>query len=306
MEKQKLKTYAPMVGKEDDVKNNSMKLYSYLLCISGLARYPENTRMFRHKNLVLTQIKKYTGITDKTVKLYLYELERAGLVIYRGTPDEQIEGYDYPKEQDFLKLNGGVDKVAYRKAKEGLAFLIWKSRNKEGVYHIPRPNPYTPIPEVTLEKLNTLFELDELEIKTYILCCIFRDIQVEKYDGKSKVLKYEDLREALGKHKTAQTFTDSKIRRTLYLLRGLGLIDIEDGYTYNQKGVKIPCFKLIYVGYYVEYCEKNFQYEDNNEDIIAAQERLEQYDKSLYTGECTKNKDVFYKEEKRNDSWTIV
>jgi hypothetical protein len=38
------------------VVDNPMKLYSYLVCLSGLADYPENTRMFRQKNLVLTKI----------------------------------------------------------------------------------------------------------------------------------------------------------------------------------------------------------------------------------------------------------
>jgi hypothetical protein len=33
---------------------------------------------------------------------------------------------------------------------------IWKLRNKEksSAYIIPRPNPWTPVPEMTLEKLN--------------------------------------------------------------------------------------------------------------------------------------------------------
>ena len=38
---------APMPKKEEDIANNSMKLYSYLMCIAGLAAYPDNTRMFR-------------------------------------------------------------------------------------------------------------------------------------------------------------------------------------------------------------------------------------------------------------------
>ena len=53
-----------------------MKFYTYLVCISGLATYPENTRMFRQKDLMLSKIKEATGITDKTAKLYLQILER--------------------------------------------------------------------------------------------------------------------------------------------------------------------------------------------------------------------------------------
>lgn len=47
---------APMPKKEETIANNPMRLYSYLVCISGLASYPDNTRMFRQKNLMLTQI----------------------------------------------------------------------------------------------------------------------------------------------------------------------------------------------------------------------------------------------------------
>ena len=293
-----------MIKKEDDVKNNSMKLYSYLLCISGLAIFPENTRMFRHKDLVLSKIKRCTGITDKTVKLYLYELENAGLISYMGVnmhertlEFDRYHGDNEIYEEDFIIYKDGVpkldkdghpkiDKVAFRKAKESRAFEIWKNRNKKGVYYIPRPNPYTPIPEETLEKLISIFELDEQELKTYIMCCIFRDVQVEHYGGKSKVLKYEDLRETLGKRGNI-SYTDSKIKRTLYLLKGLGLINFDDGFCYNQKGAKIPCFILTYVGYYVAYEEKEFENENNDEDIAIAQERLKQYDKSLFEcGRC--------------------
>jgi hypothetical protein len=38
---------APMPKKENEIVDNPMKLYSYLVCISGLAIYPDNTRMFR-------------------------------------------------------------------------------------------------------------------------------------------------------------------------------------------------------------------------------------------------------------------
>lgn len=54
MTRQNPKAAAPMPKAQEDIKNNSMKLFSYLMCISGLADYPENTRMFRQKNLILT------------------------------------------------------------------------------------------------------------------------------------------------------------------------------------------------------------------------------------------------------------
>lgn len=46
MKKQNVRGAAPMPRREEDIRN-SMKLYTYLICISGLATYPDNTRMFR-------------------------------------------------------------------------------------------------------------------------------------------------------------------------------------------------------------------------------------------------------------------
>jgi hypothetical protein len=36
-----------MPASEIEIAKSSMKLYSYLVCIAGLANYPDNTRMFR-------------------------------------------------------------------------------------------------------------------------------------------------------------------------------------------------------------------------------------------------------------------
>ena len=68
MEKSKLKTYAAMVKDEEDTRKNSMKLYSYLLCIAG-KELNGTGRLFQQKNLVLTEIKRCTGLDPKTIKL---------------------------------------------------------------------------------------------------------------------------------------------------------------------------------------------------------------------------------------------
>lgn len=166
MTKQKIKQAAPMPKKEDDIKNNSMKLYSYLVCLSGLADYPENTRMFRQKNLILSQIKNSTGITDKTVKLYLYYLEEHGLIRYCGE-----------NKFNFLNANEYNTSTEYRLAAIKYASEVWKSRKKEpnSVYHIPRPIPYTPVPEITLQRLNNDFKITELELSIYLFLCKYRD-----------------------------------------------------------------------------------------------------------------------------------
>ena len=277
LEKKKLKTYAAMVKDEEDIKKNSMKLYSYLLCIAG--KEPNGTgRLFQQKNLVLTEIKKCTGLDPKTIKVYLYELEMAGLVKFKGK--EQFKRF---YSEDFLKENKSgdliIDRTALRKAKESEAFSVWKMRDKKAYYHIPRPERFTPIPEITLEKLNSVYELDELELKIYIMCCTYRDIQVELYNGVDKKISFEQLRDSLGLKDNGSTI-NRKIKKTFYFLRGLGLMDFEMGSYYNSRGNKIECFNLKQVNYYVN----EERYEWNEDDIVdseflkEAKERLKQYD----------------------------
>lgn len=278
---EKLKTYAAMVNDEEDIKNNSMKLYSYLLCIAG-QELNGSGRIFQQKNLVLTEIKKCTGLEPKTVKLYLYELEMEGLVRYRGK-----EQFQRVCENDFLreKANGEVviNKTAFRKAKEAEAFKTWKTRDKKSYYHIPRPDTYTPIPEITLTKLNTVFELDELELKTYILCCAYRDIQVNLKGGENKIITFEGMRDALGV-KGSENGYNKKIKKTFYFLRGLGLMDFDMGHFYNSRGTKIECFNLKEVNYYIKQQEYEWKEEDvmDSELIKEAKERLAQYDFSSF------------------------
>jgi hypothetical protein len=45
-----------MPRNKETIVDNPMKLYTYLVCIGGLAEYPENARMFRHKDLSFTKI----------------------------------------------------------------------------------------------------------------------------------------------------------------------------------------------------------------------------------------------------------
>ena len=52
----KTKNCAPMPRNKETIVDNPMKLYTYLVCIGGLAEYPENARMFRHKDLSFTKI----------------------------------------------------------------------------------------------------------------------------------------------------------------------------------------------------------------------------------------------------------
>lgn len=284
MTTQKLNTYAPMITNPDEISKNSMKFYSYLLCIAGLASFPENTRMFRHKNLILTQIQRATGITDKTAKLYLYYLEDSGLIFYKGDRKASLRGDSFSDEETtehvYLQQNPSESYKDYMTRVRAEAARVWKTRNKrekEGVYHIPRPNPYTPIPETTLDKLNVIFEVTELEMKIYTLCCRYRDVCVQLGQG-FKTLAYEQLRESLGY--TQQSVNNGAIRRALYLLKGIGLLEFEEQQYTNSRGTKIPCFKIKDVQYYVSYCPLIIGSDDLEvKDIV---QRLAAIDESCY------------------------
>lgn len=250
------KAAAPMPKAEEDIRNNSMKLYAYLVTIAGLADYPDNTRMFRQKNLVLTKIYAATGITDKTVKLYLYYLEENGLIHYMG--ENRFVYRDRNKYESFTE---------YRKDVQKYAFEVWslRKKNKDSVYHIPRPTPYTPIPEVTLQRLNEDFKITELELDLYLFLCKYRDLCV-KEGKKYKAMTYENIRDILGKKINAET--DRTIFLALTFLEKIKLIGFTIGYTTNSKMAKIPVFKITDVGYYIGEDIVSFE----NNDVLSEQE----------------------------------
>ena len=268
MKTKKLPTAAPMPKREEDINKNSMKLYSYLVCIAGLANYPEHTRMFRQKNLMLAEIKRTIGLDPETIKLYLYYLEQNGLIKYQGESKFNLE----------LALQEYSTAPERRKTIVANAKEIWKIRNskeKNGVYHIPRPDIYTPIPEETLEKLNKVFDATELEIKLYLLCCAYRD-DCAAFNKPYKFLTLEDIRDILGR--ALHNETDSNIKHGLAFLRGLGLIEFTLKKGLNRKGLPQDIFKLEEVNYYIAN-----KYENNNaeNDELDDEETVERVKKGF-------------------------
>lgn len=273
MNNSKPKYAVPMPKQDDVISRNSMKLYSYLVCIARLAAYPEHTRMFQQRNLCLSRIKAQTGITDKTVKRYLYDLEMHGLVRYKGKYHfEWFNEADFDNPKDYSK-------AIYENSSQ-----IFRLRNKEeknGVYLIPRPDPFTPIPDETLRKLNNVFEVTELETKLYILCVTYKDECCYKKKA-CKPLSFQSIRDTLGFKK--DTKTDASIRKALFFLKGVGLIDFTNGYYYNGKGAKIPCFRLEEVYYYIDCKEENFKQiekEKGGDEIVKRIRKVSQENEKL-------------------------
>lgn len=247
-----------------------MKFYTYLVCMSNIAQYPEHTRMFRQKDLSLTKIKQAIGITDKTAKQYLYELEEAGLVIYKG----EIQHYSIVSELHEEIAKAKTEKQRYYI----IGAALWRERNKhekQGVYLIPRPDLWTPVPQETLEALNVLYQCSELELKMYLLCTSYWDLC--NYKGKkTQNITFEMVREALQIKKTGST-PNRDIQRALMFLKILGLVDYVEGFYSNNRGAKIPCFRIVDVGEYVQYNIENIK------DDLISEEDFEQLKQRLFS-----------------------
>lgn len=97
---------------------------------------------------------------------------------------------------------------------------------------------------------------------------------------KSKVLRYEDIKDVLG-IKDNSPAGSRKIKKTLFLLSAIGLIKFQTGYYINLHGGKIECFDLEEVYYYVKYNESKWSEEDCIETKEVA-ERLSGITKDYY------------------------
>lgn len=238
-----------MPRRQDEIVDNPMKLYTYLVCIGGLAEYPENARMFRHRDLSFTKIQRATGITNDTVKLYMFYLEKRGLIEYKGA--HKFKTNRITENGGWENLEGYEKIKSYRAAALKNAKEVWALRNKEksSAYIIPRPNPWTPVPEVTLEKLNKDFEISEMELKIYLICCSIRDLCI-KNNQTYKTVTLENLRDILGT--ALHSVTDAKIRHALYFYKGIGLLEFEECFKSNSRGAKISVFKINEVHYYID------------------------------------------------------
>ena len=189
--------------------------------------------------------------------MYLYYLEENGLISYKG--EQQFT---------FLKFQDFHDFQDYRLAAQKVAMETWKKRkaDKESVYLIPRPWQYTPVPEITLEKLNKDFQITELELDIYLFCCKYRDECVK--NGKTyKAMTYEQFRDILGLAKSS--INDKAIFSALCFLEKLDLIHFTIGYITNSKSAKIPVFRIEEVGYYIGTKFIEFQ----KADVLTTEEQ---------------------------------
>lgn len=248
-------------SKEEDVKEKSLRLYTYLVCHANLRNAPtasgDNVRIFKQRDIVLSRIKRTLNMDERTIKKYWEQLEQGDLI--RFCPRGWREDY----EETFLNR--------------------WKIRNKhkDTYYEIPvtKDMLYRKIPRETLVELNEIFQVNELAMKVYITLVNFQEnciISKQKYQR----FTYQDLRDILGYGK--QYATNRKLEACLFLLKGLNLIDIGTDIFINGYGVTIPCFILHQANFYIEYDFKN--YDTGVEQLISkpTKEQIIQHNKEQH------------------------
>lgn len=245
-----------IVSDEENIRDRSLKLYTYLVCHAYLASQPgdpffQNVRLFQQKDLTLSKIQRAINMDPRTIKKYLWDLEQKQLIIYTGDCDKEATSFNEK----------------------------WKLRQKDpaSYYQIPvtKNMLFRKIPAETLRELNELYQVNELTLKVYMTLVNYQEDCI--VNGKTqRGFTYEDLRSILGYKKG--TNTNRHIEASLHLLEGIGLIEYEEGIIKNRKGLNIPAFILKQANFYIEYKKKGF--EPAEETVIPEEERAEIIEKN--------------------------
>lgn len=259
---------------QEDIKERSLKLYMYFVCIAYLRNKPDmfgdNVRIFQHKDIVLTEIKRVLKIKDdRTIKRYLDSLEERGLIKFRPN------GWEEKVNKEWTDENGNFHTERIPLVER------WKMRNKHknDYYEIPVKQGmlFRKIPKETIKKLNEEYCVDELTLKVYMTLVNYQESCI--LNGYSyKAFTYKDLRDILGY--AVDNRIDKKFEDILIHLKALGLIEIEKGSRTNRYGIEIPVFVLTQANFYINF--EMMDFEPANENAIE-EEQIEEV-KELNSG----------------------
>ena len=228
----------PIFCENERIKQRSLKIYTYLVCISHLKDSYSGTRIFQQREINLSAIKRLFKMDERTIKKYWEQLEMDGLIQFNG---RYHENYDTTFAERWKVRN----------------------KNKESYYSIPCPTPYRKIPKETLKELNEELNVDELTLKIYLILLNYQEICI--LTGKNKkAFTYTDLRDILGY--SSHHDTNKKLEAALLQLESLNLISIKTDKMLNKYGVSIPVFILEEVRFYIDYDIKD--YEPSVESVI--------------------------------------
>ena len=206
----------------ENLKRQSLKLYIYLVCHANLEydyKCEQYYRIFKQREIVLTEIKNSINMDQETIKKYWEKLEEAGLLS--------------PAQEGFVEDHN----VSFKER--------WKNRNKnkELYYNFSGLKNFEIIPKNTLLLLNEKYCFSELTIKIYLILLSFQRNNNNK-------ITLQHIREELGF--TSELKTNKNIKESLLALRDVGLLDFIEENQKNLKGATIPSFNIIEVKYYLK------------------------------------------------------
>lgn len=248
-------------SRESQIRERSLKVYTYLICHSQLVddpKFGDRRRVFQQKDINLSQMGKILKMDERTIKKYWEQLEEDGILYFNASGNRWEEDR----------------KLSFNER--------WKVRrkHKETYYHINyRSGEYfRKIPKETLIALNETYQVKELVLKIYIILTNYQEYCI--YNGdKTKCFTYKDLRDVLDY--TSQAKINKDLEAALLKLQSYNLIDIEPGLYTHPNGWKIPVFILKQVNWYIDYNIKDFETGDSIwTDEIKAE--LRKQSKELY------------------------
>lgn len=254
----------PVDSKEKHIRNNSMKLYIYLLYISSLnfdSAYgrKHHIRQFQQKDFNINKIRVATGLDPKTILKYWEKLEHDNIIHYNGTLTLE-EKEDCKTWKDGFKM---------------------RKKHPDSYYIINKPDKYRIIPTETIDKILHKFLVTELEFKIYLLLANIQEVTYHKNEPNFCV-GYGDIIEMLdiAPHKNNRI----AILKALYWLKEIDLIDfdIEQRKIGNFNKV-MNVFKIKTINYYTNggVLEYEFNKEDKTTDEQNKDKILEKYNTHL-------------------------
>ena len=213
----------PIVSEDKKVQVNSMRLYTYLVCLSRFTG-TNQPRRFSQKDFNLNQIRTVLRMDYKTIKKYWRLLEETGLVKYNGKKD----------------LNLDWDKNFMERKKYSLGYYELSKENSK----------YRIIPRETLDKIRTQFLVNENELKLYLFLANLQEQALHM--GYSECpFTLREIRELMGLSKEAKN--NKNLYLNLVWLMKLNLVkcrvDKKKNGNFNEE---ITYFVLEKVNYYTD------------------------------------------------------
>lgn len=222
MQEENGKKALPILSDEAAIKNNCLKLYSYLIYNSSLVDKKTGKRKFYQKDVNLSEIGRAIRLDTRTIKKYWERLEYDGLISFIGLTD-----YEKTFSQNFSE----------------------RRKQKNSFYTMKKPSRFRLIPKETIKNFQQEINISEIEMKIYIILANYQNACI--LNGRTSYqFGYADLIKILGL--TNEKQNRIAVLKTLNWLEKLGLIKYETGLkkngTFNQD---IPFFLLKQVNFYI-------------------------------------------------------